>query len=188
MCIYGRRNVCWSECFVVSDERDRCSTTPSKIQGVCDPPPPPVWRPWYKELKVEKTTLKKKIGSMSSNPPNKVPHAYSDHLWIYITSFFLVTQCHRFIIMLVICNCCFHLLCLGLPYYFNSYTKESVWEKPTEPAKLINNMGDQVQCAHLLVKHCESRRPASWRSDNITRSKEEALQLLQGGIAKLKFN
>ena len=27
----------------------------------------------------------------------------------------------------------------------------------------------QVQCSHLLVKHCDSRRPASWRSDNITR-------------------
>ena len=23
MCIYGRRNVCWSECYVVSDERDK---------------------------------------------------------------------------------------------------------------------------------------------------------------------
>ena len=23
MCIYGRRNVCWSECYVVSDEHDK---------------------------------------------------------------------------------------------------------------------------------------------------------------------
>jgi len=30
------------------------------------------------------------------------------------------------------------------------------------------------------VKHRDSRRPASWRDENITRSKEEALQLLQG--------
>ena len=36
------------------------------------------------------------------------------------------------------------------------------------------------QASHLLVKHRESRRPASWRSDNITRSKEEALEILQG--------
>jgi len=41
---------------------------------------------------------------------------------------------------------------------------------------------DKVQCSHLLVKHIESRRPASWRSDNITRSKEEALQILEGTI------
>jgi NIMA-interacting peptidyl-prolyl cis-trans isomerase 1 len=29
-----------------------------------------------------------------------------------------------------------------------------------------------------LVKHNESRRPSSWRSDNITRTKDEALDLL----------
>ena len=36
------------------------------------------------------------------------------------------------------------------------------------------------QASHLLVKHRDSRRPASWRSDNITRSKEEALEILEG--------
>jgi peptidyl-prolyl cis-trans isomerase NIMA-interacting 1 len=35
-----------------------------------------------------------------------------------------------------------------------------------------------VRCRHLLVKHAGSRRPASWKSDNITRTKEEALSLL----------
>ncbi|CAD5114213.1 DgyrCDS3358 [Dimorphilus gyrociliatus] len=37
---------------------------------------------------------------------------------------------------------------------------------------------DSVQCLHLLVKHNKSRRPSSWRQDNITKSKEEALQEL----------
>lgn len=36
-----------------------------------------------------------------------------------------------------------------------------------------------VQCSHILVKHRESRRPSSWREENITRSKEEALKLLE---------
>jgi peptidyl-prolyl cis-trans isomerase NIMA-interacting 1 len=35
-----------------------------------------------------------------------------------------------------------------------------------------------VRCRHLLVKHSGSRRPASWKSDNITRSKDEAIALL----------
>lgn len=38
----------------------------------------------------------------------------------------------------------------------------------------------QVRCRHLLVKHQGSRRPASWKSDRITRTKEEALELLAG--------
>lgn len=36
----------------------------------------------------------------------------------------------------------------------------------------------QVRCRHLLVKHAGSRRPASWKSERITRSKEEALEML----------
>jgi NIMA-interacting peptidyl-prolyl cis-trans isomerase 1 len=34
--------------------------------------------------------------------------------------------------------------------------------------------GDKIRCAHLLVKHRDSRRPASWREAKITRSPEEA--------------
>lgn len=44
---------------------------------------------------------------------------------------------------------------------------------------------DKVRCSHLLVKHRESRRPSSWREENITRSKEEALQILQGHREKI---
>jgi len=72
----------------------------------------------------------------------------------------------------------------GKTYYLNLLTKESQWEMPTEPAKGFPD--DQVQASHLLVKHRESRRPASWRSDNITRSKEEALEILQGYERQIK--
>lgn len=36
----------------------------------------------------------------------------------------------------------------------------------------------QVRCRHLLVKHEGSRRPASWKSERITRTREQALELL----------
>lgn len=41
------------------------------------------------------------------------------------------------------------------------------------------NKGDKIRAAHLLVKHRDSRRPASWREPNITRSKEEARDLIE---------
>ena len=68
---------------------------------------------------------------------------------------------------------------LGQTYYVNKFTKQSQWDKPTEPAKPASEE-DKVQASHLLVKHRESRRPSSWREENITRSKEEALELLKG--------
>ena len=60
----------------------------------------------------------------------------------------------------------------GVPYFYNSVTKTSVWETPdgltreeianlpgaeylTRPAK--------VRASHLLVKHSGSRNPSSWR-------------------------
>merc|ERR1711976_239696 len=62
----------------------------------------------------------------------------------------------------------------GKPYWLNPHTKESQWEKPTGPAS------GMVRASHLLVKHNESRRPSSWRQDKITRTREEALDLLMG--------
>eukprot|EP00058_Branchiostoma_floridae_P016168 XP_002601656.1 hypothetical protein BRAFLDRAFT_114914 [Branchiostoma floridae] len=58
----------------------------------------------------------------------------------------------------------------GRAYYLNVHTKQSQWEKPTDAA--------QVRCSHLLVKHVGSRRPSSWKQDKITRTQEEALELL----------
>ncbi|XP_041982846.1 putative peptidyl-prolyl cis-trans isomerase dodo [Aricia agestis] len=62
----------------------------------------------------------------------------------------------------------------GMTYYLNTYTKKSQWDRPEAPA----DQGE-VRCSHILVKHAESRRPSSWREENITRTKEEALDLLK---------
>lgn len=44
----------------------------------------------------------------------------------------------------------------------------------------------KIRVAHLLVKHRDSRRPASWREAQITRSKEEALEILKGHQARIQ--
>jgi len=44
----------------------------------------------------------------------------------------------------------------------------------------------KIRCAHLLVKHRDSRRPASWREAKITRSKEEAMSILLGHEARIR--
>ena len=70
----------------------------------------------------------------------------------------------------------------------NIYTKESQWELPTGAAKPNGDSAkdvSQVQCAHLLVKHRDSRRPSSWREENITRTKEEARAILNGYYQKV---
>lgn len=63
-------------------------------------------------------------------------------------------------------------------YYFNVYTGRSQWERPTKPADPAQADLKEVRCLHLLVKHAGSRRPSSWRTDNITRNKEEARKIL----------
>ena len=86
----------------------------------------------------------------------------------------------------------------NLPYYFNSKSQESRWEPPEEAdtdklkiymaqhhsstsTRVDGNGGEgKVRAAHLLVKHRDSRRPSSWRETNITRSKEEAIEMLKG--------
>ncbi|XP_017773995.1 PREDICTED: putative peptidyl-prolyl cis-trans isomerase dodo isoform X2 [Nicrophorus vespilloides] len=68
----------------------------------------------------------------------------------------------------------------GQHYYLNVYTKESQWDVPDKPAEPSGSSGpEQVQCSHLLVKHRESRRPSSWREDVITRTKDEAFDLVK---------
>lgn len=93
----------------------------------------------------------------------------------------------------------------NLPYYFQAATKDSRWEPPagTDPEKLKQYMAshhsskgvapaafapakDKIRCAHLLVKHADSRRPASWREPKITRSKEDAIQLIKGYEAQIR--
>ncbi|CBY30627.1 unnamed protein product [Oikopleura dioica] len=72
----------------------------------------------------------------------------------------------------------------GQAYYVNRFTNESQWEKPTKPAQKPSS--EKVQASHLLVKHRDSRRPASWRNDNITISKEEALEQLNKYMVQIE--
>ena len=93
----------------------------------------------------------------------------------------------------------------NLPYYFCPDTKESRWEPPagSDPDKLKlfmakfhstkTNGSDaaqtrpgKIRCAHILVKHEASRRPMSWRQDRITRTKDQALDKIQGHEATIR--
>ena len=43
----------------------------------------------------------------------------------------------------------------------------------------LNATPSQVRASHLLVKHKDVRRPSSWKEPVITRSKEDALAMIQ---------
>ncbi|KAH6917105.1 hypothetical protein BKA70DRAFT_1251373 [Coprinopsis sp. MPI-PUGE-AT-0042] len=86
-----------------------------------------------------------------------------------------------------------------VPYFFNVETMKSSWEPPDgmtdeEASKLpgaqehLKSEGvhaGQVRASHLLVKHKDSRRPSSWKENNITRTKEEAIEILKGYEAQI---
>ncbi|PHH64682.1 hypothetical protein CDD81_4123 [Ophiocordyceps australis] len=93
----------------------------------------------------------------------------------------------------------------NLPYYFNSADKVSRWEPPpdTDSDKLKKYMAahhsagsrpgavsgvpeGKIRAAHLLVKHRDSRRPSSWRESEITRSKDEAREIIEGLETRIK--
>lgn len=63
---------------------------------------------------------------------------------------------------------------------------------PANPSsQLQSSQGNQstegkIRAAHLLVKHRDSRRPSSWKEPQITRSKEEALEILRGHEKRIK--
>lgn len=63
----------------------------------------------------------------------------------------------------------------GLEMKEGALTPPRIDNKPVKKAK-----GEVVQCRHLLVKHKGSRNPTSWRTPKITRTKEEAIELLKG--------
>ncbi|KAJ7155931.1 rotamase-domain-containing protein [Mycena crocata] len=83
----------------------------------------------------------------------------------------------------------------GTPYFFNTETKQSSWTPPSElseeqvntllAASQQSKKANQVRASHLLVKHSGSRRPSSWKESNITRSKEEAIEILRGYQAEI---
>lgn len=93
----------------------------------------------------------------------------------------------------------------NLPYYFNAAEKISRWEPPAgaDTEKLKSYMAehhstssqshaapaksaDKIRAAHLLVKHRDSRRPASWRENEITRTKDEALSIIKEHEARIR--
>ncbi|KAF8808034.1 rotamase-domain-containing protein [Phlegmacium glaucopus] len=89
-----------------------------------------------------------------------------------------------------------------LPYFFNTETKQSSWDAPRELSQdEINQLPGaeehlkggkpdhavegQVRASHLLIKHSGSRRPSSWKEAQITRSKEEAIEILRRHQAEI---
>ena len=44
----------------------------------------------------------------------------------------------------------------------------------------------KIRAAHLLVKHRDSRRPSSWKEQTITRSKEDAIEILKDHEEKIR--
>jgi len=87
-------------------------------------------------------------------------------------------------------------------YFYNKLTKQSTWEAPPDLSEeQINQLPgaehlkggkssdrsheDQVRASHLLIKHSGSRRPSSWKEEHITRSKEEAIEILRGYEAEI---
>uniref|UniRef100_A0A8B9ZII0 peptidylprolyl isomerase n=1 Tax=Anas platyrhynchos TaxID=8839 RepID=A0A8B9ZII0_ANAPL len=74
----------------------------------------------------------------------------------------------------------------GRVYYFNHITNASQWERPSGSGKNGQGEPSKVRCSHLLVKHNQSRRPSSWRQEKITRTKDEALELINGAFLSLR--
>ncbi|GAA5915916.1 hypothetical protein JCM8208_003661 [Rhodotorula glutinis] len=76
---------------------------------------------------------------------------------------------------------------------FLSYAQQPATGTQQAPASSTGGGGggggggnNKVRASHLLVKHSGSRRPSSWRDDNITRSKEDAIDRLKGFEQQLK--
>jgi len=65
-------------------------------------------------------------------------------------------------------------------------SRESNEEKEVGKKKKKSSEEKQVSCRHLLVKHKDSRRPFSWKSDEITRSKDQAVEMAHGFLKKLQ--
>lgn len=62
----------------------------------------------------------------------------------------------------------------GMTYFLNTFTKKSQWERPERPAEPAT-----IRCSHILVKNIDSRRPTSWREEEITRTREDALATIK---------
>ncbi|MBW0506878.1 hypothetical protein O181_046593 [Austropuccinia psidii MF-1] len=95
------------------------------------------------------------------------------------------------------------------PYFYSEQLKVSSWEPPADltaeqimklsgahflhgavasqgPGAALIDEG-RVRASHILIKHCQSRRPSSFRQAHITRTKEEAIEILKGLQSELKL-
>eukprot|EP00605_Chrysophyceae_sp_TOSAG23-4_P002803 GSChrysophyteH1.ASY1.ANO1.3087.1 assembled CDS len=72
----------------------------------------------------------------------------------------------------------------GRAYFVNNFTGATQWDVPKEPAD--PGADQKVQCLHILKKHAGSRRPASWRVNPITQSKDESIQQISEIRSKLE--
>lgn len=57
---------------------------------------------------------------------------------------------------------------------------------PAARAEVPGQGEGKIRCSHLLVKHRDSRRPSSWREAEITRSKEDAIEILRGHESRIQ--
>jgi len=91
----------------------------------------------------------------------------------------------------------------GVQYYFNTATGETSWDRPklvkrgsgdgvesSSDKKRNKKDGDSasgphVRVLHILCKHCDSRNPSSWRSEQITLTKEAAQQEIEAIATEL---
>ncbi|WVW82287.1 hypothetical protein I302_104293 [Kwoniella bestiolae CBS 10118] len=96
-----------------------------------------------------------------------------------------------------------------IPYFYHAQKGESTWERPSEisseqvhqlpgASKYLKGQGGagaapaqggkdgQVRASHILAKHSGSRRPSSWRKENITITREEAQKIIEQHVNTLK--
>ncbi|WVQ97316.1 hypothetical protein IAU59_004427 [Kwoniella sp. CBS 9459] len=99
-----------------------------------------------------------------------------------------------------------------IPYFYHAESGTSTWDAPTELSNDqirqlpgasrylpgasggagagagAGNGGKegQVRGSHILAKHAGSRRPSSWRKENITITQDEATRIIQEHINTLK--
>ena len=71
------------------------------------------------------------------------------------------------------------------PYYFNETTGVTQWDPPTSANTSANPSKTKVHVYHLLVKHAGSRRPSSWRQEQITCTESEALEEIRAIRAEI---
>jgi len=65
----------------------------------------------------------------------------------------------------------------GRAYYMNKYTQKTQWDRPMVAAKRPERP-ETAHCLHLLVKHRHVRRPVALDGQRISRTREEAYELI----------